>query len=122
MKHGGQTPSDGHDRFFHAAPFGDAHAPALQAAPAAGPRHENLGRFEEGGSHHGVTAFRDPTAAFDFAGLIALRREADMGAHGPGFRKARRHVDGSNEGERDDRARPHVILIISLRYWKIRDC
>ena len=73
-------------------------------------------RLVEHRAQQGVTAFGHPAVIVGLAGLIALRRQADMRADRPGMDEALRLVDRRTIGQRNDRARSHVIMLISLHH------
>src|SRR6266478_520352 len=57
-------------------------------------------------AQQGVAAFGHPAVIVYLAGLVALRRQADMRADRPGMDEALRLVDRRTVGQRDNRADP----------------
>ena len=87
-----------------AAP-GDAHRPAFERRAA----FDRLGQHDMGGlverlAHRGIADLADPAGVVGLAGLILLRRQAEMGAGLLRRPKPGRVVDGARIGERHDRA------------------
>lgn len=79
----GKTSRQRHNRLLKAPPLGNIHGPGLQPRPFRHSRQQNLRRFIEQASQHGVPAQRDVSYPFALSGLIEQRRQPKHGPHGP---------------------------------------
>ena len=77
---------------------------------------EDVGRLVEGGAHHRIAAAADVAIIISLSGAVAPWRQTEMRSDISRSREALRRVDASPVRKSYDRARPHVILPISLRY------
>ena len=77
----GQFPRDRDLGFLHAFGLGQAKAPRLDRGPLSGAREKRCGGLEQISTEQGITTLRDPANAVHFAGLVALRRQAKIGAN-----------------------------------------
>ena len=66
MQNGRQPAGERDDSLSPPAPLGHLHGPGFQPGPAAGSGQDDLSRFKQQRSHHGIAAQRDPAdrAAF----------------------------------------------------------
>lgn len=58
-----------------------AHAPGLERRPARHLGEQHVGSIIEALTRKSVPAYRDPPLPIDFTGLVASRREAEIGAN-----------------------------------------
>src|SRR5437868_12511165 len=102
----GQAPGDRDDGSTHPASLSYPHAPRFQPRPFAAVGKQYLGRLVEHRAQQGVATFGHPAIIIGLAGLVALRRQADMCADRPRVGEALRLVDRRTVGQRNDRADP----------------
>src|SRR3954451_12568583 len=79
-------------------------APGTQAGPFAAAHQQRVGGFVEGGAGEFVTTSADLAGDVGLAGLIAGRRQPEMGTHVPRAPEAVRLVDRRPKRQRGDRA------------------
>ena len=104
MHHHGELARQRHLGLLHALPAGDPQRPGLERRAAHGAGQHHVGRLEQRRAHHGVAHLADPPGPIDLAGLVLLRRQAEVRAHGLGTREALGLVDRRPEGHRHHRA------------------
>jgi len=66
--------------------------------------HQRVRGLIEAGSRHPVAALGDAAVLARLAGLVALRRQAEIGADAGGTREPRSVVESGRDGERGDRS------------------
>jgi site-specific DNA recombinase len=88
----------------HAATPGDPHAPGAQGRPLPAADQQRVGGLVQGRPGELVAAAADPALHVGLAGLVALRRQAEVGADVARAPEAVGPVDGGAEGERGQRA------------------
>src|SRR6516165_11261500 len=93
-----QTPGDRDDRSTHPASLGHSHAPCLQPRPFCAASKQYMSRLVEHRAQQGIATFGYPAVVVYLAGLVALRRQADMRADRPGMHEALRLVDRRTVG------------------------
>jgi len=74
-------------RFPEAFAGGEPDTPTLQGREALDPRQKRYGRLVEAGAQHGITGFGDATRVVDLTGLVAPRRQTDVGGDTVAFLK-----------------------------------
>ena len=99
-----QAPGDCDYGTTHAAPLGHSHAPRLQPGPFSAVGEERLRGLVQHRAEHGVAALGYTAVIVNLAGLVSLRRQADMRADRPGVNEALRLINGRPVSQRDDRA------------------
>src|SRR5712671_7930205 len=102
----GQAPGDRDDGSTYPAPLSHPHAPRLQPRPFPAVGKQRMCGLVEHRAQQGIATFGHPAVIVDLAGLVALRRQADMRADRPGMDEALRLVDRRTVGQRSDRADP----------------
>lgn len=102
MKDDADAARQGNDRLLPAAPPGDLRGPRLQGAPSLHASKQHLRGLID--PHHCASPFRDPSHPVDLAELVLARCETEVRADGTGTSEASGQIDGSSEGERDERS------------------
>src|SRR5215208_6459201 len=97
-----------------ADPPRQARPPGLQRRPARDPMEDDPGRLVQVGAQQLVAAAGDVTGVIRLAGLVAPRRQADVGPDTGRLGEALRRIHDADVGERDQDAWSHVIMLISL--------
>ena len=82
MHDDGELACQRHLGFFHPAPPGDLHRPALQyCATLEWLGQNDVGALVESSPHPGITDFRDAAIGVCLARLIFGRRQAEIGSN-----------------------------------------
>lgn len=79
VEHNGKAAGDGHDGAFHPASLRDLHAPSLEPTLRLRMVEHDGRRLEKRGAHVSISCGADRTNHVALAGLLAPRRQAEMG-------------------------------------------
>src|SRR4051794_27517980 len=99
-----------------ADPPRQARPPGLQRRPARDTMEDDPGRLVQVGAQQLIAAAGDVAGVVLLTGLVAPRRQADVGPDAGRLDEALRRIHDADVGERDQDAWSHVIMLISLHH------
>src|SRR3954449_8485460 len=104
VEHDRELPGECHLGPLQAPRPGDPQCPGPQRRKALDAKEHHMCRLEQCGPHLGVAGLADVPRAVDLAGLVALRRQAEVRADVPGVLEPTWVIDCRLEGHGYDRA------------------